>query len=166
MLEKETLVIDGQEVILEPKNLYFSEQTLSEYLMKEGSWYDNFGAYLARAERELQIAESYYDNLYSLKFADIKEEGGSDKVVEARAKIDQDVITAAKLKTTAKYVVSRLKNHLKAWDKNHENARSLGYTRCKEMEKLGNDIRSRSYDAYSDIDSIVQHLDPTGEADD
>ena len=35
----------------------------------------------------------------------------------------------------ARYVVNRLKNHLKAWDKNHDNAQSMGHMLRKQMEK-------------------------------
>lgn len=165
MIQKELLVVGDDEVLLDPNNLKFSEATLSEYLKKEGGWYDNFGAYLAKSERELQEAESYYDSLYNLKFFEFKEEGGSDKMAEARAKIDRDVQKAAKAKTNAKYTVSRLKYHLRAWDKNHDNAQSMGHTLRREMDRLGNDIRggNTSFGVFDDIDAIVQHLDPNGE---
>jgi hypothetical protein len=164
MIQKELLVVGEEEVWLNPANLNFSEQTLSDYLMKEGGWYDNFGAYLAKAERELQIAEVYYENLYNLKFFQFKEEGGSDKMAEARSKIDVDVQEAGKEKQAAKYTVSRLKYHLRAWDKSHENAQSMGHTLRRSMNRLGNDIREPdsfgTYDAYSDIDRLITHIEP------
>lgn len=165
MIQKEFLVVGSDEVLLDPNNLKFSEATLSDYLKKEGGWYDNFGAYLAKAERELQEAESHYDNLYNLKFYDIKtNEGGSDKLAEAGAKMDHDVQKAYKAKTDAKYNVSRLKYHLRAWDKNHDNAQSMGHTLRREMDRLGNDIMSRnnetSFGVFDEVDAVVQHLDP------
>lgn len=162
MLKKELLVVGEEEVSLDPNNLHFSEQTLSDYLKKEGGWYDNFGAYLAKAERELQLAETYYENLYNLKFYQFKDEGGSDKMAEARSKIDGDVQKASKDKMDAKYTVSRLKYHLRAWDKNHDNAQSMGHTLRREMSKLGNDIRDSygTYEPYSDVEDIVTHIDP------
>ena len=163
-VEKETLVVNGEEVILDPSRLHFSEQTLSDYLKREAGWYDNLGAYLARAERELQSAEAYFDSVYSLKFFEFKEQGGSDKTVDARANLDKDVQDAWKGRQAAKYAVARLKNHLRAWDKNHENAQSMGHTLRREANRIGNDIHggSSNYDAYGDIDEIVEHLDPSG----
>jgi hypothetical protein len=39
----------------------------------------------------------------------------------------------------ARYYVNRLKNHLKAWDKNHDNAQSVGHMQRKLMDKLHGD---------------------------
>jgi hypothetical protein len=165
MIKKELLVVGEDDVILDPENLHFTEATLSDYLKKEGGWYDNFGAYLAKAEREFQEADSYYDNIYNLKFYEYKSEGGSDKMAEARAKIDADVQKADKQRMDAKYTVSRLKYHLRAWDKNHDNAQSMGHTLRRELTHLNNDIRSSDYGAYDDIDGLIKHIDENGETD-
>ena len=61
MLPKEKLNFDKFEVILEEENLKFNENTLSNYIQKEGSFYDSFGHYLALAEKNLQNKENQYD---------------------------------------------------------------------------------------------------------
>lgn len=162
MIQKELLVVGDEEVLLDPNNLKFNQDTLSLYLMKEGGWYDNFGAYLAKAEKDLQIKETEYDNLYNLRFYQLKDEGKSDKMAEAGAKLDADLLKLAKEKGQAKYMVSRLKYHLRAWDKNHDNAQSMGHTLRREMDRFGNDICSRNTAAgvFDDVDAIVQHLNP------
>jgi hypothetical protein len=167
MIKREILIVDSEEVELDPAYLNFNESTLSEYIKREGGWYDNFGAYLARAERALQHAETVYDNEYNLKFFSLKQDGNSDKMAEAGAKIDPDVRTAKQRVTDFKYTVTRLKNHLRAWDRNHDNAQSLGHTLRREMDRLNSDIRSNTYSPpnnsiygkFDDVDQLVQHVD-------
>jgi hypothetical protein len=166
MIKKETLDVGGEEVTVDPENMRFNEATLSEYLKKEGGWYDNFGGYLARAEKILQICENEYDARFNYKFYEYKADGGSDKFAEARAKIDSDVQDAKKAAVEAKYLVSRLKNHLRAWDRNHDNAQSLGYNLRKEMGLYNNDIRhfdgqnsDSSYHVMDEIDKVVAPIE-------
>jgi hypothetical protein len=47
-----------------------------------------------------------------------------------------------------------LRQHLRAWDKNHENAQNRGNTLRKEMERLHKD---RFMD--DKIDEIIKHVD-------
>lgn len=166
-IEKEELVVDGSKVTIDPKNLNFNETNLTEYITKEGGYYDNFGGYLSRAEKLLQIAELRAEETYSDRFATFKDNGGSDKLCEARAKSDAEYIKAKERVVDAKYLVNRLKNHLRAWDKNHDNAQSLGHFLRKEMDKLNSDIRGGNYyDGYGthtdfeqEVDKVVKHVD-------
>jgi hypothetical protein len=140
MLPKEKLNFDKFEVILEEENLKFNENTLSNYIQKEGSFYDSFGHYLALAEKNLQNKENQYEKIYCERFIESKELGSSDKLAEAKAKCDVDIVKINEEITEAKYVVNRLKNHLKAWDKNHDNAQSMGHMLRKQMDKLDGNI--------------------------
>lgn len=173
MIRNETVVVAGEQVQLDPANLRFSENTLTEYIKMEGGWYDNFGAYLAKAERALQMREADHDNLFNLKFYTAKDEGGSDKLAEARARIDREVKDARTAMIDAKYLVSRIKAHLRAWDKNHDNAQSLGHQLRKEMGMLHSDIReipgtsnyqstyqrdAGLYGKFDEVDNIVSHV--------
>jgi len=166
MIEKETLNIAGNEVILDPDNLKFDETTLTHYIQTEGGYYDNFGAFLAMAEKVQHLREIEYDQIYTERFAEAKEHGGSDKLAEAKSKSDPDVIEAKKLVVEAKYKVKRLQQHLRAWDRNHDNAQSLGHMIRKEMDKLNSDIMSR-YSSYETeqymqdrkVENTVQSLD-------
>ena len=148
------VTVYGQEVVLDTNKLAFNEGSLSEYLETEGGWIDYFGAKLAEAERQLAEAEmevereeDEYDRTYSKVFAMIKDtEGGSDKLTEGKAKTEAMVVAARKnvleLKSRAieyKYVVRLLQQHLRAWDKNHENAQNRGNTLRKELERLHKD---------------------------
>lgn len=167
--EKRKIIVRGQEVVLDTAKLFFSEGTLSEYLEREGSWIDYFGAKLADAERQLaememkvEIEEDEYERVYARVFSTIKStEGGSDKLVEGQSKIEPTVV-AAKSKVHAlrseaigyKHTVNMLKQHLRAWDKNHENCQNRGNTLRKEMERLHKD---RFMD--DKIDEIIKHVD-------
>lgn len=91
--------------------------------------------------------EEIFDRVYARVFSTLKStEGGSDKYVEGLTKVEQTVIDAkdallelqAKV-IAAKYTVNSLKQHLRAWDKNHENAQNRGNTLRKEMERLHKD---------------------------
>lgn len=154
----ETLEINGDAVVIDPNNLRFNESTLSKYIQTEGGFYENFGAYLARAERLLQREEMLCEKLYSERFTEAKDSGASDKKAEAIAKADDDVVELKEKIIDAKYKVTRLKRHLIAWDKNHDNAQSLGHTLRKEMDKIDSGIRSRShyYDMQVERDTTSQ----------
>ena len=143
MAEKETIKIADREVTLDPSILKFDESTLTNYIQTEGGYYDNYGAYLALAEKALHLCEMQYDQVYTERFAEAKDNGGSDKLAEAKAKSDPEVINAREYVIEAKYKVKRLQQHLRAWDKNHDNAQSLGHMIRKEMDKLNADIMGR-----------------------
>lgn len=162
--------IASEEVCLDPANLAFNETTLTEYLQKEGGYYNNFGAYLAKAEFILQRREIEYDALYGDKFKMFKDDGASDKKAEAQANSDVDIIKAKEAIAAAKYKVKLLQQHLRAWDKNHENAQSLGHYLRKEMDKLNAEIfgsthRTDRFNSAFDVDEVdskISHVNPDG----
>lgn len=170
MEDKRIVNVCGQQVTLDSSKLAFSEGTLSEYLETEGGWIDYFGAKLADSERQLAEAEmevereeDEYDRIFGKVFATIKEtEGGSDKLTEGKTKAEPTVIAARQkvleLKVKAfecKHVVRLLQQHLRAWDKNHENAQNRGNTLRKELERLHKDKFT-----YEDkMDEIIKAVD-------
>lgn len=171
MLEyKRTVMVNNQEVILDTSRLAFSEGTLSEYLEKEGGWIDYFGAKLAEAERqfaemelEVEKEEDEYERIYSKVFTTLKDtDGGSDKKIEGLAKVEPTVVAARSkvigLKAKSielKYTVRLLQQHLRAWDKNHENGQNRGNTLRKELERLNKDKFT-----YEDkIDEVIKAID-------
>ena len=166
MIEKETINIAGREVVIDPQILKFDESTLTQYIQTEGGYYDSYGAYLARAEEALALCDMQYDQIYSERFMEAKERGASDKLAESTSKADADVVNAKALCVKAKYKVKRLQQHLRAWDKNHDNAQSLGHMLRKEMDKLHANIISK-HTAYEieqfkqdrKIDQTVQSME-------
>lgn len=140
MAKTEKLEFDKFSVVIDPENLRFDEMSLSHYIQTEGGYYDNFGNYLALAERNLQNKENMHERLFCERFAEAKELGASDKLAEAKAKCDVDVVALKDEIVQARFVVNRLKNHIKAWDKNHDNAQSMGHMLRKQMDRLNADI--------------------------
>ena len=155
----EKLQIGSSSVVIDPVNLKFSEVTLNVYIETEAGFYDNFGAYLALAEKNLQIKELEHEKLYNMRYTEFKDSGGTDKYCEAKAKSDPDVVTLKERSIEAKYVVTRLKQHLRAWDKNHDNAQSLGHMLRKTMDKLNSEIMARVYgDSSESLDQTIQEV--------
>lgn len=136
-----TVQVRGRDVVLDPNNMKFTEVSLSEYMDKEYAWIDYFGKQLEFANKELLDAEIAYEAEYSRRYIIAKDGGNTENYAKADALSDQQVVAARKLVADRKEVVGLLKAHLKAWDKNHDNAQNRGHTLRKEMEKLNRDIR-------------------------
>lgn len=155
----EKLEFGGFEVCIDPEKMRFDETSLTEYIQCEFPYYDNIGHYLSLAERNLQNLEVTYERLYHERFVESKEMGGSDKLAEAKAKSDPDVIATKQDIVDAKYIVNRLKRHLSALDKNHDNAQSLGHMLRKSMDKLNTEIMARIHNVdpreIVDLDKTV-----------
>ena len=161
MHEVTIIKIANKEIKLDPNNLEFNEHTLSSYMEKEAGWYDYFGAMLADVEYLMQRAELDYDVLYSERFKEHKENGCSDKLAESSAKADNDVEEAKKTYLAAKHKVRLLQQHLRAWDRAHENAQSRVHFLRKEMDKLNKDIYGTKSENYLEqrVDEIVKEFD-------
>ena len=156
MSKQDKLEFDKFSVVVNPENLRFDEATLSNYIQNEGGYYDNYGYYLALAERNLQNKENAHEKLFCDRFVEAKDGGSSDKLAEAKAKSDSDVVALKEEIVEAKFVVNRLKNHIKAWDKNHDNAQSMGHMLRKQMDRLSNDIMGSHGYQGSNIDDTVK----------
>lgn len=143
----ESLQIGGHKIEIDPENLRFSEATLTTYIQTEAGFYDNFGASLAMAERHLQREELLCEKARNDRFVEYKDNGDAVALAEAKAESDPTVMAFKDRVIDAKYNVTRLKRHLLAWDKNHDNAQSLGHMLRKQMDKLHGDIK-RGNDVY------------------
>lgn len=141
-----TIKIGNQEVVLDNSRLAFNEVSLNAFMENLALWYDYFSQKLAESEAILAYKEYEYDVLFSAAYERSKEGGCTDKLAEANAKKDPNVCEAKKDTIGAKHKVTLLKQHLKAWDKAHENAMSRGHMVRKEMDKLNTDIVFRGRD--------------------
>ena len=141
-----TIKIGGQEIVLDNTRLSFNEVSLNNFMENLALWYDYFSQKLAEAEAILAYKEYEHDVLFSSSYEKSKEEGCTDKLAEANAKKDANVCEAKREIIGAKHKVTLLKQHLKAWDKAHENAMSRGHMVRKEMDKLNTDIVFKSRD--------------------
>ena len=161
MGEKQTILLGKVEVVIDPDRLYFNEKTLSEFFEKEGGYYDYYGARLADAEYLMQTRELEYDTIYAERFKENKENNGfSDKMAEAATKADPDVESAKKEYLTVKHKVRLLQQHLRAWDRAHENAQSRGHFFRKEMDKLNPQIYGKTDNYFErQLDNVIKEVD-------
>lgn len=158
--EARTIKIGDRDVVLDPQRLKFNETTLSEYIESEAGWVDHFGSCLADAEYIHQRLELEYDTLYAERFKERKENGDTDKLAEANTKADPDVETAKKNAMLAKHKVRLLQQHLRSWDRAHENAQSRGHFLRKEMDKLNKDIYTKTDNFFEQrLEDIVKEVD-------
>lgn len=147
--------IAGEEILLDSSKLEFNEANLSKYMEEEATWYDYFGRKLADAEFLLQSYENEEELKYSEKYIVFKEAGSTDKLAEAKAKADPEVDALRKQVIITKKKVKMLQQHLRAFDKSHENSQSRAYTLNKEADKFKLDIRSKS-DLEAEVDEIIR----------
>lgn len=138
--------LGNEEVIIDPKRLEFNEDSLNKFQEELAIWYDYFGQKLADAEFLLQVREHEYDVKYSNKYAEYKESGCTDKLAEANAKTDSVVQESKKNCLVAKQRVRLLQQHLRAWDKVHDNSQSRGHMIRKEIDKFVNGVASKTVD--------------------
>ena len=120
-----------------------------------GLWYDYFSQKLAEAEALLSYKDYEHELAFSSAYEKFKSEGCTDKLAEANARGQEEVSNYKKEIISAKHKVTLLKQHLRSWDKAHENAQSRGHMIRKEMDKLNSDIVVRQ--SLSDqVDNIVR----------
>jgi len=144
------VAVNGKEINLDPKNMEFCDNTLNEYMEKEYGWIDYFGKQLEYAQKERLDAEIDAEAIFSEKYIEAKDNGGTEQYAKAKANADSDVIAAKKKVVELNEAVGQIKAHLKAWDRNHDNAQNRGYTLRKEMDKLNKDVYK-----LSDVDRFV-----------
>lgn len=129
--------VGEHEVTLDSNFLEVTEEGLNDFLKKFAGIYNYYYMMWCKAQHIYQLAEDKYDVMITDRYQWFKEhEGGSDKLAEAKARVNESVIQARKVARDAKYVAQLLNSFLRAMDKAHENALNLGYNLRKEMDKL------------------------------
>jgi len=154
--EKNKLIVGDKEFVIDPSKLYFNDATIGKFMEEAGSWYGFFGALFAEAESISAFREAEYEAEYCKKFAEYKDSGISDKLAEAKAKSDVSVVEKKNLCVLMKRKVKLLQQHLRAWDKAHENAQNRNYTLRKEMDKLTGKFSSDD-NTEEKLEDILKH---------
>jgi hypothetical protein len=154
-IAKSTIKIGNQEVVLDNSRLSFNEISLSTFMENLALWYDYFSQKLAEAEALLSYKEYEYELAFSSAYEKFKEDGCTDKLAEANARKESQVSEFKKEIISAKHKVTLLKQHLRSWDKAHENAQSRGHMIRKEMDKLNSDIMVKR-EMNDEVESIVR----------
>jgi hypothetical protein len=150
---KRTLRLGAEEIVLDSNKLKFNETNVNQFMENLALYYDYFGQKLAEAESLLSLRENEAEVAYAFAFEQAKGEGGTEKLADAKAKQIPTVVAANQAVVQAKCRVTQLKQHLKSWDKAHDNLQSRGHMLRKEMDKLHLDIRS-GFD--NDVERIVR----------
>ena len=130
--------VGNEEVELDSEILNFNEASLNEFLTKDAGYYSYFHSKMIDAQYILTQHENALEATYSAKFREYKENGATDKMSEAMAKSDQDVVVIKEKVRNAKRCKDYLWGFLKSLDKAHENALNLGYNVRKEMNVFQN----------------------------
>jgi len=147
--------LGGQDIVIDNKRMSFNESNLSVFMENLALWYDYFCQKLSEAEALLAFKEHEYEIAYATEYEKHKTDGCTDKLSEANAKKSEEVSEHKKEIISAKHKVTLLKQHLRSWDKAHENAQSRGHTIRKEMDKLNSDIMIKK-DIYNEVDEVVR----------
>lgn len=157
-MSDDVIELGGVKVDLSDAKMRFNEASLSQYIQDEGGWYNYLGQKFADFDWMQQRAELAYEQAYAKKFVEIKEgEGGSDKMVEHKCKGDDELVELKKRALIARRYVKKMDRHLKAWDKNHDNASNYGHNLRKEMDKLQAEIKlTKDALAAEEVDVIVR----------
>lgn len=155
------IIVNNIEVDLNPDNLRFNQTNIISYFLKEGPLYAFYGQALANAERDLQVLDTDLDVLYASKYSFFKADGCTDKQSENNAKSDEDVSSLKKQIVEKKHIVKLLQSYLRALDRNHENAQSLGHMMRKEMDKMSNsnDASDISFSDKPDDEELFNEFD-------
>lgn len=156
------VIVQGREIVLDPKNMKYNENSIGEYMNKEYGWVDYLGKQLEYAQKEVLFADIDYDRVYGIRYMEAKDQGQSEGYSKAFTNSCQDVVDARKYLAERKEVVGHLKAHLKAFDKNHENAQNRGHSIRAEMKMLNRDIyednSSSPLDSTCEFENALKEL--------
>ncbi len=59
------VIVQGREIVLDPVNMKYNENSLGEYMGKEYGWVDYLGKQLEYAQKETLHADIEADSIYS-----------------------------------------------------------------------------------------------------
>lgn len=147
--------VGAEEVDLDPSVMAFTENTINDYLIKDAANYSYFHARMVDAQYLAAKYEDAHDTLYSVKFREYKEQGATDKLAEAMAKSDKEVVEAKEKARITKRAKDHLWGWLKSLDKAHENVLNLAYNVRKELKVLEHSTVNEKLDK---LDKPNQHL--------
>jgi hypothetical protein len=130
--------IGTEEVNLDEKVLEVNHETMNDFLSKFAAFYR---FYQSKHSDASLIARSYADQHASLlqsKFKHYKEtQACSDKMAEACAKSDEEVVELQKKVRSAEYIKDIIYGFLRSMDYAHDNAKEICYNMRKEMSAIG-----------------------------
>lgn len=147
--KKRIINLNGEDIVLDPANLRFSDPTLNQFFELVSGFCDYYGQKLADANRAVSLAEQLYDRLYIEKFKEFREgsggEGGkSEKTSELYAKAEAEVVKAKMAVHETTHKRDSIWNHLKALNAAREDAHNRGHFLRKELDKINMEVRANN----------------------
>lgn len=152
-IETTIVIINNKEIKLDPKNMEFADNNINEYMQMEYGWIDYFGKQLELAQKARLMAEIEAEEVFSKKYVEAKDSGGTEQYAKAKANSDPEVVAAKKNVVEKKEIEGFIKAHLRAWDKNHDNVQNRGHSLRKELDKLNKDIYKTIEDDFDKFTS-------------
>ena len=140
--QKRVITLDGENIILDPNNLKFSDPTLNQFFELVSGFCDYYGQKLADANRAVSRAEQLYDRLYIEKFRSFREDNKSEKTSEFYAKAEAEVVKAKTAVHEVTHKRDSIWNHLKAMNAAREDAHNRGHFLRKELDKINMEVRA------------------------
>lgn len=152
-IETTIVIVNNKEIKLDPKNMEFADNNINEYMQMEYGWIDYFGKQLELAQKARLMAEIEAEEVFSKKYVEAKDSGGTEQYAKAKANSDPEVVAAKKNVVEKKEIEGFIKAHLRAWDKNHDNVQNRGHSLRKELDKLNKDIYKTIEDDFDKFTS-------------
>jgi hypothetical protein len=129
--------VGREEVDLDKSILKFSPETINDFLANYASLASHYNDKHADASYISSKYKDSYNNLLSLKFKDSKIQNGySDKMAEACAKCDPEVVAIQEKWRAAEYVKDLVYGFLRSMDDAHTDAKEMCYNLRKELDKI------------------------------
>jgi hypothetical protein len=128
--------LNGETVFLDSESYTFTEATVNEFLQKIAPLYGYYSAKHTEAISGWTLMNDLYDAKFSEKYAEIKDQGNTEKRAEAGAKIHPEVIEVLDKVRLAKQKVNYLAGFLRAIDYSKDAALNLCYNIRKEMNMV------------------------------
>lgn len=163
--QKRIINIDGEDVVLDPVNLRFTDATLNQFFELVSGFCDYYGQKLADANRAVAKAEQLFERLYIEKFREFREggmgeSGKSEKTSELYAKAAPEVTKAKSAVHETTHKRDSVWNHLKALNAAREDAHNRGHFLRKELDKLNMEVRAATYDMSRSEDTPASEPAP------
>ena len=137
-IQKITVEVRGQKIVLDPANMKYNENSIGEYLNRESGWLDYFGKQFEFAQKDLVDAKNYAEYLQNKKFLEAKNKDYTDSTAKAYSIADDDVMAAKNKVSELKETVGHIKAHLAAWKENHDSVVNVGHNLRSEMKMTNN----------------------------
>jgi hypothetical protein len=129
--------IGKEEVNLDKDILKFSPETINDFLSNYASLTSHYHDKYADAAYIASKYKDSYNNLLNLKFKNYKTENNySDKMAEACAKSDAEVVAVQEKMRAAEYVKDLVYGFLRSMDDAHTDAKEMCYNLRKELDKI------------------------------